>query len=69
MLQHWAGQRLVIAVPYLWLLLFFVVPFLIVLKIPEVQIAMPPYAPLIQWTEEARRLASVQPGRTATCSC
>jgi len=57
-LQHWAGQRLVIAVPYLWLLLFFVVPFLIVLKISfsEVQIAMPPYAPLIQWTEEARRL-------------
>ena len=57
-LKHWAGQRLVIAVPYLWLLLFFVVPFLIVLKISfsEVQIAMPPYAPLIQWTEEARRL-------------
>ena len=32
-LQNWAGQRLVIALPYLWLLLFFLVPFLIVLKI------------------------------------
>ena len=50
-LRHWAGQRLVIAAPYLWLLLFFLVPFLIVLMISfsEAQIAMPPYAPLLQW--------------------
>ena len=32
-LRNWAGQRLVIGVPYLWLLIFFLVPFLIVLKI------------------------------------
>ena len=30
-LRNWSGQRLVIAVPYLWLLVFFLVPFLIVL--------------------------------------
>ncbi len=50
-LRHWSGRRLVAAVPYLWLVLFFVVPFLIVFKISfsEVRIAMPPYAPLIEW--------------------
>lgn len=57
-LKHWSGQRLVIAAPYLWLLLFFLVPFLIVLKISfsEVQIAMPPYAPLLEWAADARKL-------------
>ncbi|MEX6505303.1 ABC transporter permease subunit [Jiella sp. M17.18] len=40
-------RRLVIGVPYLWLLLFFFVPFLIVLKISlsETAIALPPYTP------------------------
>lgn len=39
----------VIAVPYLWLLLFFLVPFLIVLKISfaETEIAIPPYTELV----------------------
>ena len=43
-----SGRALVIAVPYLWLLLFFLVPFAIVLKIAlsEALIARPPYAPL-----------------------
>jgi putrescine transport system permease protein len=47
-------RRLVTAVPYLWLFSFFVVPFLIVLKISfsEIRIAMPPYAPLIEWAGE-----------------
>jgi putrescine transport system permease protein len=46
-----AGRTLVIAVPYLWLLLFFLVPFLIVLKISvsDMRMAMPPYAPLVSW--------------------
>lgn len=45
------GARLAIAAPYLWLLLFFAVPFLFVLKISfsSVLVAMPPYAPLIEW--------------------
>jgi putrescine transport system permease protein len=42
------GQRLVIAVPYLWLALFFLVPFVIVLKISlsQTAIAQPPYEPV-----------------------
>lgn len=50
-LRHWSGRWLVIAVPWFWLLLFFLVPFLIVFKISfsSVRIAMPPYAPLLEW--------------------
>jgi putrescine transport system permease protein len=42
------GQRLVILLPYLWLLAFFLVPFAIVLKISLSQsaIAQPPYVPV-----------------------
>lgn len=45
------GRTAVVAVPYFWLLLFFLVPFIIVLKIAfsETQIASPPYQPLWQW--------------------
>jgi putrescine transport system permease protein len=31
--RNWVGQRLVVSVPFIWLLLFFLIPFLIVLKI------------------------------------
>jgi len=43
------GQWLVIAVPYLWLVAFFLVPFLIVMKISVSQgaIALPPYRPVL----------------------
>ena len=46
------GRTGVVAIPYFWLLLFFLVPFVIVLKIAfsDTQIAMPPYQPLLQWT-------------------
>ncbi|WP_048648689.1 ABC transporter permease subunit [Nitratireductor soli] len=42
------ASRLVIVVPYLWLLVFFLAPFLIVFKISlsEPAIAMPPYQPV-----------------------
>jgi len=46
------GPRwLVIAVPYLWMLLFFAVPFAIALKISfaSAAIAMPPYTDLVSW--------------------
>jgi len=48
------GRTAVIAVPYLWLLMFFLVPFVIVLKISfsDAQIAMPPYQPLLHWVSE-----------------
>jgi putrescine transport system permease protein len=43
------GARLVALVPYLWLALFFLVPFLIVLKISlsAPAIAQPPYTPVL----------------------
>ncbi len=43
------GRRLVIAVPYLWLLVFFLAPFFIVLKISfsDTVIALPPYEPVL----------------------
>ncbi|MCC6982998.1 MAG: ABC transporter permease subunit [Bauldia sp.] len=42
------GRRLVIAIPYLWLLLLFLAPFLIVLKLSfsTAAIAIPPYTPV-----------------------
>ncbi len=45
------GRNAVIALPYLWLLLFFAIPFVIVLKISfaEVQTSSPPYTSLVQW--------------------
>jgi putrescine transport system permease protein len=56
-LHAWLAQRgrgWVIAVPYFWLLLFFLVPFAIVLKIAfsETRSALPPYEPLLQWAGE-----------------
>jgi putrescine transport system permease protein len=43
------AQKLVVAIPYLWLIAFFLVPFLIVLKISLSQgaIALPPYTPVL----------------------
>jgi putrescine transport system permease protein len=44
-------RRLIVGLPLLWLLILFAVPFLIVLGISfsEVRLAMPPYAPLVEW--------------------
>lgn len=58
------GRTAVIAVPYFWLLLFFLVPFIIVLKIAfsDTQIAMPPYQPLIQWAGDKVMLIKVNLG-------
>jgi putrescine transport system permease protein len=59
-LRNSLGRRAVISVPMLWLLLFFVVPFLIVLKLSfsEALLAIPPYAPLLTWTHE--RVLAIQ---------
>jgi putrescine transport system permease protein len=48
------GRRLLILVPYLWLLVFFLVPFAIVLKISLAQpaVAVPPYLPLWELVDE-----------------
>ena len=47
-------QAILLAVPYLWLLVFFLAPFLIVVKISLAlsEIALPPYTSLWQWTED-----------------
>ncbi|HEY4405540.1 MAG TPA: ABC transporter permease subunit [Xanthobacteraceae bacterium] len=43
------GRRLLVLIPYLWLAVFFLVPFLIVLKISlsQTAIAQPPYTPVL----------------------
>lgn len=48
------GKKLVVFLPYSWLLLFFLVPFLIVLQISfsESQIAQPPYTPLTSFVDD-----------------
>ncbi len=54
-------RQSVIALPYLWLLLFFLAPFAIVLKISlaEPIIALPPYTPLLDWSEDAAHFINV----------
>ena len=49
------GRGLVILLPYLWLLVFFFVPFLIVLKLSfsEAVLALPPYKPLFEMFDDA----------------
>jgi putrescine transport system permease protein len=51
-------SRLVVGIPYLWLLLFFLVPFIIVFKISlsEVAMSIPPYTPTIAVSEGWRGL-------------
>src|SRR5690625_5202615 len=52
------GRHAVIAIPFLWLLLFFLLPFVLVLKISfaELQIAIPPYTALLEWSGEQLRI-------------
>jgi putrescine transport system permease protein len=52
------ASRLVVIVPYAWLLVFFLVPFLIVFKISlsQTAIAMPPYLPVFSLGEGAAAL-------------
>ena len=52
--ERW-GRRLVAAVPMGWLLVFFLAPFLFVLKIAfsESRIGIPPYTPLVEWVDGA----------------
>ena len=48
-------EGLVPALPYLWLGVLFLVPFLIVIKISlsDTAVAQPPYAPVFQWSDVA----------------
>ncbi|WP_198361166.1 putrescine ABC transporter permease PotH [Tatumella citrea] len=52
-LQMKHGRKLVILIPALWLVVFFLLPFLIVLKISFADIAraIPPYTELLSWAD------------------
>ncbi|MCS6779031.1 MAG: ABC transporter permease subunit [Geminicoccaceae bacterium] len=52
------GRLLLIALPFTWLAVFFLLPFLIVLKLSfsESALAQPPYLPIVEWVEEAGEL-------------
>ena len=58
------GRALVIAVPLLWLTVFFLIPFLVVAKISfsEAMIARPPYAPLWEYGENGEFIWNAQFG-------
>nr|WP_167359739.1 ABC transporter permease subunit [Pseudomonas flavescens] len=47
------GRHLVIGVPFIWLFLFFLLPFIIVLKISfaEADVAIPPYTEIYTWVD------------------
>jgi putrescine transport system permease protein len=49
-----SGRRAAVALPWLWLVLFFLVPFAIVLKISfaQTRLGVPPYTPLFEWTAD-----------------
>ncbi|MGQ9660202.1 MAG: ABC transporter permease subunit [Thermochromatium sp.] len=51
--EHRLGRWINIGLPYLWLGLFFLLPFVIVLRISlaEPQLAQPPYTPLWEWVD------------------
>ncbi|MDF1764158.1 MAG: ABC transporter permease subunit [Oleibacter sp.] len=66
-LQRWLGahgQRLIIGIPWFWLALFFVLPFLFILKISlsEPQLAQPPYQDWIREFEDGLLVISVNFG-------
>lgn len=48
------SAKVIIGVPYLWLFCFFIIPFLIILRISftEAEIASPPYSALLSWVDD-----------------
>lgn len=59
-----SGRALVIAIPTIWLLIFFLIPFAVVAKISfsEVVFQNPPYLPLLEWTEDGRMILTLNFG-------
>jgi putrescine transport system permease protein len=49
----WVTDRLIIAIPFIWLIIFFLIPFFIVIKISFSEVArqMPPYNPVFNGFE------------------
>ncbi len=48
------GRQLVIGIPFFWLFLFFLLPFIIVVKISfaEADVAIPPYTDVVSWADD-----------------
>lgn len=48
------SSRVIIGIPYLWLFCFFIIPFLIILRISftEAEIASPPYSAVLSWVDD-----------------
>lgn len=48
-----SSRKVIIGIPYLWLTLFFLLPFLIIFRISftEAEIASPPFSNLLEWVE------------------
>ena len=59
-----SGRGLVIAAPMVWLLVFFLIPFAVVLKIAlsTLVIASPPYAPIVEWTRAGELIVKLNFG-------
>jgi putrescine transport system permease protein len=53
-----SGKHLVIGIPFIWLFLFFLLPFIIVLKISfaEAAIAIPPYSEVFSWADDTLQM-------------
>ena len=53
-----SGRQLVIGVPFIWLFLFFMLPFFIVLKISfaEADVAIPPYTEIYTYVDQKLQL-------------
>jgi len=49
-----SGRSAVVGIPFVWLFVFFFIPFVIVLKISfaEYALAMPPFSPLLEWVDD-----------------
>ena len=52
-LKQAGGRQLVIGIPFFWLFLFFLLPFIIVVKISfaEADVAIPPYTDVVSWAD------------------
>ncbi len=61
------GRTLVMVTPYLWLLVFLLLPFFIVLRISlaEMVLASPPYTSLWEWTQDQTLLIRLHLGNYA----
>lgn len=59
-----SGQGLVVAVPMVWLLVFFLIPFAVVAKISlsEVAFQNPPYLPIVEWSKDGHMIVTLNFG-------